>query len=387
MEVGLITPGFSASEADWCIPAQLDLVRALARDHDVRVFALRYPHERRTYRVYGAEVHAFGAAQRGGLHRPLAWARAIVRLLREHRRRPFDVLHALWAHEPGFVAAVAGRLTGTPVVVSVLGGELVDLPGIDYGGGRGVLNRRLIPIALRAAARVTVGSSFLKAIAEEAGRWDERWRLWPLGVDSERFRPGPPSPPLVLDGRPALLHVGSLVPVKDQATLLRAFVAALPRLPEARLHFVGDGPEHGRLAALAADQGILDAVRFHGALPHEGLADLYRQADVFVLSSRFESQAMAVLEAAASGCRVVGPAVGVVPDVTSAGVAPGDAPALAAAIVRAAGEPRPTEDAGAALRARFGLEAAVARLRGLYEECTLGARPVSASSGSPRSGR
>jgi glycosyltransferase involved in cell wall biosynthesis len=372
MRVGLLTPGFSASEADWCIPAQLDLVRALARDHDVRIFALRYPHERHRYRVYGAEVHAFGAAQRGGLHRALAWARAIVGLLREHRRRPFDVLHALWAHEPGFLAAVAGRLTRTPVVVSVLGGELVDLPGIDYGGGRGALNRRLIPIALGAASRVTVGSTFLKGIAEEAGRWDERWRLWPLGVDSERFRPGPPSAPaFVLDGRPALLHVGSLVPVKDQATLLRAFVAARPRLPEARLHFVGDGPERGRLEALAADRGIRDVVRFHGALPHEGLADLYRQADVFVLSSRFESQAMAVLEAAASGCRVVGSAVGVVPEVTSAGVPPGDAPALAAAIVRAAGEPRPTEDAGAALRARFGLETAVARLRGLYEECTI----------------
>src|SRR5262249_60380354 len=88
MRVGLVTPGFSASARDWCIPAQLDLVRALAAGDDVRVFAVRYPHERRTYDVYGAEVRAFGGAQRRGLHRPLLWARALAGPLSAHRPRP-----------------------------------------------------------------------------------------------------------------------------------------------------------------------------------------------------------------------------------------------------------------------------------------------------------
>jgi glycosyltransferase involved in cell wall biosynthesis len=370
MRVAIVTPGFSASEEDWCIPAQLDLVRALAREDDVRVFALRYPHERRTYRVHGAEVHAFAAAQRRGLHRPLLWTRALAALVGEHRRRPFDVLHALWAHEPGLLAALASRVTGTPVVVSVLGGELVDLPALDYGGGRGRLNRRIIPLALRGAARVTVGSRFLEEIARRDRFWDDRWRVWPLGVDTDRFRPGRPSRAAVaLDGRPALLHVGSLEPVKDPSTLLRAFATASAGLPEARLHMVGDGSERGRLEAEARDLGAA-AVRFHGALPHEALVDLYRQAALLVQASRFESQGMAVLEAAASGCPVAGTAVGVLPELVPDCVAPGDASGLAEAIARAVARPRP--DGGleqAELKAAYGLESVVARLRGLYEEC------------------
>jgi glycosyltransferase involved in cell wall biosynthesis len=370
MRVGLVTPGFSASARDWCIPAQLDLVRALAAGDDVRVFALRYPHERRTYEVYGAEVEAFGAAQRRGPHRPLLWARALAGILGAHRRRPFDVLHALWAHEPGFLATSAGRLTGTPVVVSVLGGELADIPEIDYGGRRGPLNRRLVRRALRGAARVTVGSRFLADLATRSGQWDARFRLWPLGVDSTRFFPGPPSSAEpVLDGRPVLLNVGSLVPVKDHATLLRAFVPARDRLAEARLHLVGDGPERGRLESLARDLGVGDAVRVHGALAHDRLPDVYRQADLFVVSSRFESQGMAVLEAAACGCPVAGTAVGVLPELATSGVTAGDVEGLSEAMVQAV--ERSPVNRGArppGFEDRYGLAAAVARLRTIYEE-------------------
>jgi glycosyltransferase involved in cell wall biosynthesis len=370
MRVGLVTPGFSASARDWCIPAQLDLVRALAATDDVRVFALRYPHERRTYDVCGAEVHAFGGGQRRGLQRPLLWGRALRSLLLAHRRRPFDVLHALWAHEPGLLATAAGRLTGTPLVVSLLGGELADISEIDYGGRRGPVNRRLVRLALRNAARATVGSRFLADLAERSGHGGARLRLWPLGVDVQRFSPGPPSPGApALDGRPAVLCAGSLVPVKDHAMLLRAFVRVRSRLPEARLHLVGDGPERGGLEALARDLGIGDAVRFHGALAHELLPDVYRQADLFAVSSRFESQGMAVLEAAACGCLIAGTAVGVVPELTTDGVAPGDADALGEAIVRrlerSRGQPRARP---AGFEDRYGLPAAVARLRAIYEE-------------------
>ena len=57
MRIALITPGFSASASDWCIPVLLDHVRELAREHEVHIFALRYPHRRERYEVYGATVH------------------------------------------------------------------------------------------------------------------------------------------------------------------------------------------------------------------------------------------------------------------------------------------------------------------------------------------
>ena len=60
MRLALITPGFSAGDDDWCIPALLDLVRAISHEHDVEVFALRYPPVVGSYEVGGARVHAIG---------------------------------------------------------------------------------------------------------------------------------------------------------------------------------------------------------------------------------------------------------------------------------------------------------------------------------------
>ncbi len=137
MRIGLITPGFSADENDWCIPALLDLVRELSSRHDVYVLTLRYPHERRRYQVYGATVHALGGATAAGFRRLPLMTRAIAALGRAHRQAPFEVLHGLWADEPGFLAVRAGRLLGVPAVVSLLGGEMVAFPEIGYGGQLG----------------------------------------------------------------------------------------------------------------------------------------------------------------------------------------------------------------------------------------------------------
>jgi hypothetical protein len=100
MRIALITPGFSASASDWCIPVLLDHVRELAREHEVHVFALRYPHRRERYEVYGATVHPCGGADARGLDRGPLLARAYRAIRAEARRRPFDLYHAFWADEP-----------------------------------------------------------------------------------------------------------------------------------------------------------------------------------------------------------------------------------------------------------------------------------------------
>ncbi len=371
--IAWLTPGFSASEADWCIPALLDLARALAGRVELRVFALRYPHTRRPYAVHAARVTPFGAAQSRGFGRVLMWARLRAALRREQARAPFDALHALWAHEPGGLATLFGRALGVPVVVSVLGGELVDLASADYGGQRTPVNRRLVARALRDATRVTVGTRLLAERARRLGVRDERLDVWPLGVDTARFSVrvavdlerarARSAGGLVLDGQPALLNVASLTPVKDHATLLRAFLSLRARYARARLHLVGDGPLRARLLAFARQAGLEAAVTFHGALPHDALPALYRQADLFVLSSLFESQCLAALEAAASGCVLSGTAVGVLPELTHGAclAEPGDATALAAACEHAL-----EHSAERRLAPRFELRACADALLALY---------------------
>lgn len=338
MRIGLIVPGFSADEGDWCIPALRGLVRELARRHDVRVFALRYPHRRAVYRIDGAGVHSFGGALAGGVRRVGLIARAWARIAAEHRRRPLDVLHGVWADEPGFLAVAAAASLRLPAVVSLMGGELACLPDIGYGGRLGRVGRALIDLSLRRADAVTVGSAYLRRMAEP--RVTRRPLLEiPLGIDPALFHPhaAPGEPTPLREGEVRLLHVGSLVPVKDQETLLRSLALLADGIPRVHLHIVGEGPLRGPLEDLAAALGIAGGVTFHGAVPHGELPRYYRAADLCVLSSRHESQSMVALEAAACGRVVVGTAVGILPELAPwARVVPvGDATALAAAVRQA----------------------------------------------------
>ncbi len=366
MRIGLITPGFSASERDWCIPWLLNLARSLAEEHDVRVFTLRYPHSRTTYPVYGARVHAFGGATARGWGRLPLLRRAYAAVVREHRRQPFDVLHGLWADEPGFLAATAGRRLGVPALVSVLGGELVGFSAIGYGGQLSLANRWLTARALTGANRVTVGSIFLAEMARDRLR-PGRLSLWPLGVDTTLFQPEGERAPLAGDFR--LLQVAALSPIKDQATLLRAMAQVAPRIPGLHLHLVGAGPLRPALVEQAHTLGLDRQVTFHGEVVHDRLPDFYRAADLFVLSSRFESQSLAVLEAAACGCPFLGTAVGILPDLLppQSLAAAGDSEDLARIILAAVQQPSSTLALQRQVIAQgLNLETAVSALVGLY---------------------
>ena len=123
MRLLLVTPGFSAAEDDWCIPALHHLVRRLTRRHDVTVLALRHPPRRDEYRFFGARVLPLAAGTRTGPWRAALLARAVASTRREHRRAPLDAVHGLWADEAGAIAALAGTTLGVRSVVSVMGGS------------------------------------------------------------------------------------------------------------------------------------------------------------------------------------------------------------------------------------------------------------------------
>jgi glycosyltransferase involved in cell wall biosynthesis len=363
MNVGLVVPGFSADEADWCIPALRHLTRSLASTDDLRVIAVRYPYRATRYTVDGVEVIALGGAVRRGRAAVSFWRTALDVLRNEHRRRSFDVLHAFWATESGLLAAMAGRMLRVPTLVSLAGGELVALPAIGYGDQRSAWERLKVAASLRLASAVSAGSCHLIEHARHhvGGR---TVHLLPLGVDLELFKPNGTG----VAGEPRLVHVSTLTGVKDQATLLRAF-AHLRRhsRPAATLDIVGDGPLRPDLERLAADLDVSSAVHFHGAADHAALPPVYGFATAFVLSSRHEAQGMVAIEAAACGVPVVGTRVGVVPELTSAVAPVGAAEALSACVAAVLADPDP--HARAALeqaRTNFGLARSAARFREVY---------------------
>ncbi len=323
MNIGILIPGFSDGERDWCIPVYLNLVRDLARTNAVRVFALRYPPRKDCYAVYGAQVFAIGGNYRmAGVQRWLLLTRTLASLIRQHRAQPFDVLHAIWADETGFLATWAGQLLRVPVVVSVAGGELATLPG--YGLQTGRVTRWLVRQALTRADGVIAPCPYAADLVRRMRLPLKHLEIVPLGVDTALFTPKD-------NPKTGLLSVGSLTHVKGHDQLLRA----LALIPEIGLDIVGDGPNLGSLRALAAALGLAERVTFHGAVTHDALPRYYQAALLNVLPSRHEAFGMVVTEAASCGLPTVGFDFGVLQALHHhAGVAvpPGDVSALAAAI-------------------------------------------------------
>ena len=342
MNIGILIPGFSSDENDWSIPVQQHLARILSQSDDVRIIALRYPHTRTTYQVYDAQVYPLGYTHRArGLKRMALWLDTLRTVRRLHRERPFDVLHAMWADETGLLAVCAGRWLNVPSVVSIVGGELVGFPELNYGLQRSVFSHWVVGQALKANC-VIAASEYALRLIQQAG-YDvpaERVRVVPLGVDVGMFSPLTPQPLLPRkagvptsrgEGEVRLIHVASLVPIKDQAMLLRA----LARLDEnMALDILGTGGEERKLRGLADELCISRRVNFMGAVGHTELPEYYRRAALHVITSQHEGQALVTVEAAACGVPTVGTDVGLLADAPEFGIAVpiGDDEALAVAI-------------------------------------------------------
>ncbi len=307
MHIGILLPGFSSDEHDWAIPVQLNLVREMATKDHVRVLALRYPHRRDHYTVYGAQVHTLGVGQVRGLQRIKLWLDALLTLRRLHREQPFDVLHAMWADETGLIAAWAGHWLRIPVVVSIAGGELVGFDDIAYGLQRSAFSRWIVGQALAGADCVIVACNYARSLIAEAGYHitPDKIRTVTLGVDAEHFHPQPANV-----SPQKLIHVASLVAVKDQPTLLRALAHLEDHVT---LDIIGTGPQETHLHALVKSLGISHRVQFLGAVAHNDLPAHYHRAALNILCSRHEGLGMVTLEAAACGVPTVGTGVGLLP--------------------------------------------------------------------------
>lgn len=200
----------------------------------------------------------------------------------------------------------------------------------------------------------------------------------PKGVDTVRFSPDGADlrASLGLDGRPVIVAVGRLVPIKNLRLLIEALPLVQQAIPRVAAIIAGDGPDESMLRRLAVSLGVGEAVRFAGYVPHDDLAAYYRTADVFALTSTFDNSPNVVLEAMASARPVVCTDVGGVSEFVepSGGqlVPANDPAALAAALVSWLESGPRREQAGRHNRQvvleRYSWNASARRLLAVYEQ-------------------
>jgi glycosyltransferase involved in cell wall biosynthesis len=324
MKIALIVPGGVDRSGDVrVIPALLALIRRLASEHELYVFAMNQEPAPGSWSLEGAHVRNLGRGR-------TTW-RAARAIWAEHRSEPFQVLHAIWGGSCGAVAVAMGALLGVPSLVHLAGGELVSLADIGYGGCRSLRGRLLQHGIARYATRVTAASA---PMCDLAARHGVRAQRVPLGVDLGSWPTRPPVGRLHTE-KARLVHVASLNRVKDQSTLLQAMRLLADRGCDFHLDIVGEDTLDGEIQALATELGVAARVRFHGFLTQRELRPIVENAHVALISSRHEAGPLAVLEAAAVGVPTVGTAVGHIAEWSAAAAAAvpcRDAAALANAV-------------------------------------------------------
>lgn len=108
-----------------------------------------------------------------------------------------------------------------------------------------------------------------------------------------------------------------LTAVKDIATTVRAFAAALQSAPQLRLFIAGEGEDEDMLRKLADQLGVADRVTFCGWV--SPVEPFFRAMDINVLSSVSETFPYSILEGVCAGCATICSDVGGMPELIDTG--------------------------------------------------------------------
>jgi len=193
-----------------------------------------------------------------------------------------------------------------------------------------------------------VSSALATAIRQDLG-YHPQISVLPMGVCAQQFSPVHNSPELKKRygiTEAMLLFVGRLTQKKGVCHLIDAMDQVIKKMPEAKLLVVGGGEEEANIRRQIERMNLGRQVIMVGAVANAELPAYYATADIFIGPSiqtkggDTEGFGLTFVEAALSGCLVIGSEVGGIGDIiehekTGYLVPPGNAEALAETIIQA----------------------------------------------------
>jgi len=212
-------------------------------------------------------------------------------LAREHRRRPYDLIHV--HNVPDFLVwtALYPRLRGAKVILDIHDilpeffcsrfGQSVHSPWFRF-------LRWVERWSARAADHIIISNDLWRPRYEQRTGTSGRCSVFVNHVDLEVFRPEL-RPLHRSTGGPVLLFPGGLQAHQGLDVAIRALLRIRQRFPGAEFHIYGDGPMREPWEELARSLGVAEAVHFHAPIPAREVAHKMAEADVGIVPKRADS--------------------------------------------------------------------------------------------------
>jgi glycosyltransferase involved in cell wall biosynthesis len=291
------------------LPSYRVMLQLLSLQYDITIFCET---PRREDWIKEAKGYRLKFLPGGKFPRRIRDLLMMIVLIREHLRNPFQLIHAHSTFPAGVIAVLMQKVVGIPAVVFLDGGEGVSFPEIQFGDlvskRRAKINRWVI----NRAKEVVALTKFQRDLVIANLRISRKINVITRGVDDRMFTFSVKS----LSSPVVFLSIGYLSPIKDPVTLIKTFAAILKK-KEARLIHVGEDYTKGQIQELALQLGIADKISFEGHVGYEQTPAYYHRADILLVTSVFESQAVVAAEAMACGVLVCGTQVGMLADLAA----------------------------------------------------------------------
>ena len=259
-------------------------------------------------------------------------------------------------------AALAARLAGVPVCIHTV-------HNVAQEEAEGRLQKITNRFYFRSGWSVPVALSpkVQQSIVDVYGLPEEKIPVIYNGIDLSRCRIKENYETDVL----RLIHIGRFNEQKNHEGLLNAFAKIREQIPDCRLDLIGDGELRETVEQQAKMLGLWESVRFLGS--QSNVYPYLKDADIFLLPSKYEGMPMTIIEAMGTGLPVVATAVGGVPDMLKqeqSGLLTACEPdAVAEAVIRLAKDPALRERLGRAAKQesrRFSAETMAERYCAAY---------------------
>jgi L-malate glycosyltransferase len=214
-----------------------------------------------------------------------------------------DLLHVHYAIPHASAAYMAKKileLEGKNIpVITTLHGTDITLVGKDK------MYAPVVAFSINQSDAITAVSKNLRDETYATFRIEKEIEVIYNFVDVSRFNRKPIDAfrkVIAPNGERILMHASNFRKIKRVQDVVKVFCEVNKEIPS-KLLFIGDGPERQMAEELSRSLGVGDAMRFVGK--QEQMEDILAIADLFLLTSEYESFGLAALEAMAAGVPVI----------------------------------------------------------------------------------